>query len=128
MPVRSLNMSVLAWPKKNQVESALEVRARSWGASVPGLLGVGYFGSYSRGDWGVGSDLDLILVLEKCSEPFERRALGFDATSLPVPVDMLVYAKAELASLLAQEGRFATTLRREITWAWRRGDFPGLPD
>jgi Nucleotidyltransferase domain len=128
MPVRSLNMSVLAWPKKSQVESALEVWTRSHSASVPGLLGVGYIGSYSRGDWGVGSDLDLVLVLAKSDQPFERRALGFDATSLPVPVDMFIYTTEELASLLARGGRFATTLRREITWAWRRKDFPGLQD
>jgi hypothetical protein len=38
------------------------------------ILQIGYFGSYARGDWGVGSDLDLIVIVESSSEPMERRA------------------------------------------------------
>ncbi|WP_425275083.1 nucleotidyltransferase domain-containing protein [Thermus tenuipuniceus] len=31
---------------------------------IPGLLALGCFGSYARGDHGVGSDPDLLLVVE----------------------------------------------------------------
>jgi hypothetical protein len=32
-------------------------------------LAVGVFGSYGRGTAGVGSDLDLLLILRRCDEP-----------------------------------------------------------
>ncbi|HVP18958.1 MAG TPA: nucleotidyltransferase domain-containing protein [Spirochaetia bacterium] len=94
--------------------------------STPELLAVGYIGSYARGDWGVGSDVDVVLVLEKSDVPFERRALAFDTMELPVPADMLVYTRKEFTDLLARGGRFAATIRREIAWAWQRAGSPGL--
>ncbi len=61
MPVRSLNSSVLKWPSRKTVDRAV----RSWTAEQvqqrPEIVRLGYFGSYARGDWGVGSDLDLIV-------------------------------------------------------------------
>ncbi len=127
MPVRSLTTSVLAWPKKSRVESALKSWAQVNAASTPELIAVGYIGSYARGDWGVGSDVDLVLVLGKSNLPYERRALGFDVTQLPVPADLLVYTREELRALMARGGRFAQTLRSEATWVWRHAGFAGLP-
>jgi predicted nucleotidyltransferase len=48
-----------------------------------GIVAVGIFGSYARGDWGVGSDLDLVVVVEDSSEPFERRAVHLDSGREP---------------------------------------------
>lgn len=95
MPVRSLTSSVLIWPNKEQVRQALREWAEKAKAENPNLLQVGYFGSYARGDWGVGSDLDVVLILTDSDLPFERRASQFDLTGLPVPVDVLVYTQAE---------------------------------
>ncbi|HUI69580.1 MAG TPA: hypothetical protein VL354_03600 [Spirochaetia bacterium] len=55
-------------------------------------------------------------------------ALGVDTASLPVPVDVLIDMKNELAALPRREVRCAATLRRETTWVWRRGDFSGPAD
>jgi predicted nucleotidyltransferase len=63
------------------------------------VVAVGYFGSYAQGDWGVGSDLDVVVVVKQSSEPFERRAARLDATGLPVPADVLVYTRAEWGGL-----------------------------
>jgi len=76
---------------------------------------IGYFGSYARGDWGVGSDLDLIIIVERSELPFERRATAWDATDLPVPADVLVYTQAEWQSLSRQR-KFYQTLVREAVW------------
>ncbi len=54
MPVRPLNASVLAWPERSRVESALKSWAEANASLTPELLAVGYVGSYARGDWGVG--------------------------------------------------------------------------
>jgi len=37
-------------------------------------LRIGYFGSYARGDWGVGSDLDLLVIVTAAEEAFEKRS------------------------------------------------------
>ena len=100
MPVRSLRTSVLIWPKKKRVESALEAWALIHARRKSELLAVGYFGSYARGDWSVGSDLDVVAVVERRNLPLERRTLGWDAGSLPGPVDFLVCTREEFAAIL----------------------------
>jgi predicted nucleotidyltransferase len=64
-----------------------------------GVTRVGYAGSYARGNWGVGSDIDLIVLLRATQEPFIERARAFDATRLPVPADVLVYTQDEWARM-----------------------------
>ncbi len=90
----------------------------------PGLLGLGYFGSYARGDAGAGSDLDLIAVVESSPDSFERRSLDWDLTprrqllltSLPIPAELLVYTRPEWEHLVQQGGRFTRTLQQEARW------------
>ena len=124
MPVRSLSSSVLAWPGKDRVEPALSAWALELSTRCDGILAVGYFGSYARGDWGVGSDLDLIVVLDHSTSPFGRRSVSMDTRMLPVPVDMLIYTRSELNQTMQRGGRFPATLRAEAVWVWRRSDFP----
>jgi len=83
---------------------------------IPGLLALGYFGSYARGDYGVGSDLDLLLVVESSSLPSWQRALTLPLEELPVPAEALVYTLAEWQALPERSPRFAETLRREVRW------------
>jgi predicted nucleotidyltransferase len=59
------------------------------------VLEIGYFGSYARGDWDVGSDLDLVIVVAESELPRERRAVVFDTEKLPVPVDLIVHTLSE---------------------------------
>jgi predicted nucleotidyltransferase len=46
------------------VEAALREWTREQARLHPELLRLGYFGSYARGDWGVGSDLDLFALVD----------------------------------------------------------------
>jgi len=64
----------------------------------------------------VGSDLDLIAVVESLPEPFERRALAWDLNTLPVPAELLVYTRLEWQRLQQQGGSFARTLQQEVCW------------
>jgi Nucleotidyltransferase domain len=116
MPVRSLSSSVLRWPDRATVDAAVRAWAREEGARRPDLERLGYFGSYSRGDWGPGSDLDMVAVVRQSAVPFERRATDWDVLRLPVPADLLVYTSAEWDDLIARDDRFARTLTREMTW------------
>lgn len=114
MPVKSLSSAVLRWPSREEVEGALQ----AWMVRhpIPGLLALGYFGSYARGDYGVGSDLDLLLVVESSSLPSWQRALTLPLEELPVPAEALVYTLAEWQALPERSPRFAETLRREVRW------------
>lgn len=78
---------------------------------------IGYFGSYARGDLGVGSDLDLIVIVESSSMPMERRAAEWDTTELPVPADLLIYTKDEWQNMRSQE-RFGRTVVQEAVWVY----------
>lgn len=116
MPVRSSTSSVLRWPDRRRVEAALAEWAPREARRHPGLLRLGVFGSYARGDAGVGSDLDLVAVVEAAQEPFERRALAWNLLDLPVPAEILVYTRTEWRRLQEEGGRFARTLDREARW------------
>jgi len=118
MPVRSLTSLVFAWPDASSVDRA----ARRWAEAAahrPGIVRIGYFGSYARGDWGVGSDLDLVIVVERSDVPFERRACAWDLTALPVPAEALVYTTEEWRSLAGT--RFGRTLASECVWIYPPG-------
>lgn len=120
MPVRSSGLSVLRWPDRDQVEQAARAWARGITESRPDVLKLGFFGSYARGDWGVGSDLDLVAVVGDSEQPFERRGLGFDLLGLPVPTEILVYTEAELEQFAQEEARFSRVLAQEVIWLFER--------
>jgi hypothetical protein len=67
----------------------------------------------------MGSDLDLVIVVESSNQPFERRSANWDTTKLPVPADVLVYTEEEWKSL-SKEARFQHTLAREAVWLYER--------
>ena len=82
----------------------------------PDLLRIGYFGSYARGDAGVGSDLDLVAVVRTSETPFERRAIARDLSSLTVPAEILIYTETEWNNLMKVGSRFSRMLAEETVW------------
>jgi len=76
---------VLRWPDPDQVIQATRQWAERHAADHPGLIAVGVFGSYGRGDAAVGSDLDLLLI--------DRHARGLQRERLPQwPLELLPLA------------------------------------
>ena len=120
MPVRSLSSSVLRWPDANEVDSAVREWARAKANEHDLLIFLGYFGSYARGDAGVGSDLDLVAIVESSPRPFERRALDWNLSPLPLPAEILVYTQEEWDRIQSEGSRFARTLAEETVWIWKR--------
>ncbi|GAB4464990.1 MAG: nucleotidyltransferase domain-containing protein [Burkholderiaceae bacterium] len=90
--------------------------AAHWARVHPELRRAGYFGSYARGDWGVGSDVDLVVVVHGSARPFAERALDFDLSELPVPAELLVYTEDEWRALPNISPRFAQRLATETVW------------
>ena len=121
MPVRLLSTSVLKWSDSKTVINAM----RDWVVEVlprhQDVIKIGFFGSYARGDWGVGSDLDLVIVVKNSDLPFERRAAKWDLTGLPVPADLLVYTENEWAAL-DMKRRFTKMVREETVWLYTKNE------
>ena len=120
MPVRSLNSRVLRWPNADVVIGAARTWATALGRASKDVIRIGYIGSYARGDWGVGSDLDLVIVTDEADAPFHKRALRFDALHLPVSVEMVVYTAPEWELLMSKTGRYSTMLKNEARWLYKR--------
>ena len=112
MPIRSLHSSVLKWPDAELVRAQLTARARELADVHPHIERIGYIGSLAHGEWGVGSDVDIVIVLSTSDIPMHERAGAFDFTMLPVPADVLVYTRAEFDKLVKDQTRFAHELAR----------------
>ncbi len=120
MPVRSLNSSVFKWVSREEALQAAKAWAEKVAREHPEVLRVGCFGSAARGDWGVGSDLDLLVIVAHSDKPFLYRAADFDTASLPVPADLLVYTQDEWAAM-ERSGRCGR-LQAEVRWLYERGE------
>jgi predicted nucleotidyltransferase len=118
MPVRSLTSSVLTWPNAKTVDDAVRHWAGREAKRHDGVVRIGYFGSYARGDWGPGSDLDLVVVVAAADTPFVRRAVAWDTSSLPVASQLLVYTRDEWAMIRQRGDRFARALDAETVWVY----------
>lgn len=100
----------MKWPDRETVDAAARRWARQQAGAHPELIRLGYFGSYARGDWGVGSDLDLIAIVNHTDRPFAERGLDWDLSALPVPAEILIYTETEWTQMAGQQRR----LRREV--------------
>lgn len=110
---------VRRWPSPEVVHAAAQAWASALAASDSGVVAVGYFGSFARGDSGFGSDLDLVVIREERGP--DRLADSRGTESLPVPADVLSFTTASWSELMASERRMAETLRRETVWVLGSG-------
>lgn len=119
MPVRLSSSSVLVWPKADTVVRAVEAWAQTMAQTHSGVRRIGYFGSYATGNAGVGSDLDLVVVVTSSDESFERRAASWDTTNLPVPADLLIYTASEWERLTRSDSVFGRVVREQSRWVFQ---------
>jgi predicted nucleotidyltransferase len=116
MPAGSSNSFVHTWPSREVVDAA----AREWAERVSRERGdvaaVGYVGSYARGDWGHGSDLDLIVIVDGDLPPVGERGRAWDTASLPVPTDLILYSQDEWRNHLDRSPRWRRTVANEAVW------------
>jgi len=120
MPVRSLTQSLLRWPEPKLVLAQVEQWAALVAVEHPGLERVGVYGSDDRGDSGVGSDLDLVLIDREAEGPQHTRLLAWPLEALPLSCDALVLTPREHNALMASESAMAAALQRDCRWIWCR--------
>lgn len=121
---KSYNSVIVYSMDKSRIWAALEELVEDLGARSE-VLAVILFGSLVRGDFGVGSDVDILILLDHSDQPFLERLPLYRPQRFPVDIDVFPYTLAEwhqgisLARQALQEGR---TL-------WQRPGFslPELP-
>jgi predicted nucleotidyltransferase len=64
------------------------------------------FGSFARGDYGVRSDLDLLIVLERSDKPLGERLYDYLQFGSGYPTDILPLTEAEIDSRLGDQDPF----------------------
>jgi len=70
------------------------------------------YGSAITGGWGVGSDLDVVIVVRETAVSFNRRSAEYSVEGISVPVDCIVYTEDEYASLRDEDRRISGELDR----------------
>ncbi len=116
MPTRSLHSRVFIWPDREQVLAAARAWAARTAAASDAVAAVILIGSYAPGDWAVGSDADLIVLVSACDRPRHERAHLYPADDLPVPADVTVYTVPEWRRLAEQNARIVRCARDEGLW------------
>lgn len=76
------------------------------------------FGSFAKGTWAPGSDVDLFIVLTAAVTPPRDRIPDFLPGAFPVGVDIFPYTRDEMAGLAPSPLLDAVRASR---WRYRRG-------
>ena len=109
---------MITWPNRAVVDRAVRDWARRQGVRCPHLMRVGYFGSYARDTWGVGSDVDLVLIVSHAQRPWAERGAQWPLEALPVPAQAVVYTADEWERMQREGGRFARDLAHDTVWVY----------
>lgn len=114
MPVRSLHSAVMKWPDRDTVLAAARAWANALKQRDPTVRHVFCIGSCARGDWGVGSDIDVVVRVtnDAPADAVERRR-RYEPPALPVHADLWVFNDTEWADLPAHSPHVRNRLDRE---------------
>jgi predicted nucleotidyltransferase len=100
MPEPSSPSVKVTFANRKQILTALENLIQEWTQKHPELEQVILFGSYVRGDYFPGSDVDVLLILEKSDQPFLKRIPKFLPIQFPVDIDVFPYTRDEVQRML----------------------------
>jgi predicted nucleotidyltransferase len=95
----------VTWLDRPAVLEATRKAVRALARRRPEVQRVILFGSMARGDAVPGSDVDLLMVLSECNQPFLDRIPRYKPSGIPIGVDVFPYTEEELQRMLA-EGNF----------------------
>lgn len=80
----------------------------------PQVENIFLFGSFSRGDYTPGSDVDILIVVKEAKRPFLQRGEQFSAYfNVPFDVNILVYTPRELEKMRGEENLFLANILPE---------------
>jgi len=100
MPEPSSPSVKVTFTNRKQILTALKKLIQEWAQKHPELEQVILFGSYARGDYFPGSDVDVLLILEKSDQPFLKRIPTFLPAEFPVDIDVFPYTRDEVQRMI----------------------------
>jgi predicted nucleotidyltransferase len=62
----------------------------------PNIAEIVVFGSFERGTWAPGSDLDVLVILSSSDRPVHERVVELLPGAFPVGLDLFPFTRAEL--------------------------------
>lgn len=83
----------------------------------PDVQEVVVFGSFERGTYAPGSDLDVLIVLAAADVPPRDRSAGLRPARFPVPLDLFPFTREELEA--RTDTPFGRALRAS-SWRYKR--------
>jgi uncharacterized protein len=86
----------VTFTNRDQILIALKNLIQEWAQQHPELEQVILFGSFARGDYFPGSDVDVLLILENSDQPLLYRIRKFLPTHFPVDIDVFPYTRHEI--------------------------------
>jgi uncharacterized protein len=90
----------VTFTNREQILTALRNLIQEWTQQHPELEQVILFGSYARGDYFPGSDVDVLLILEKSYQSFLNRIPKFLPIQFPVAIDIFPYTRDEVQRMM----------------------------
>jgi predicted nucleotidyltransferase len=92
------------------IRDAVARYAASLRASAPQVKSIRWFGSWVTGTAGVGSDVDLCIVVSPTAVPRRDRLPDYMPQTFPVGLDLIVVTEQELETLRAEHPSLAQAM------------------
>lgn len=102
--------------------SSLRELAARLGGERTEIQEIRLFGSLARGQRNPFADADLLIVLDASDLPARDRIPHYKPTRIPIPMDLTVCTRAELARELAAGNRFWERVLHESLVLYSRSD------
>ena len=117
MPKSSSHSVVVKSVDAAGVRRAVDDYAARLFASRADVEEVVVFGSFEKGNYAPGSDVDLLIVLSDSDKPIRDRIPDLLPRAFPIGVDIFPFTRSELAERAASSLMAAV---RESRWRYRR--------
>lgn len=82
-----------------KIKKLLRTTLKTWKIEFPEIIKVYIFGSFVNGDFGPGSDVDILLVLSHCSYHYRDRAAVYCPDKFPYTLDLFPYTLNEIEGM-----------------------------
>ena len=109
-PERSLTSARIRYADPELIRKAVQEYARDLRSRHEGIRSIRWFGSWVKGTAGVGSDVDLCVIVDRSDKSRRDRMPDFLPRSFPVGIDLFVYTVAEWATLRAEHSTLAVAI------------------
>lgn len=121
---KSLGSVSIEWIDQSQLIAQLQVCAQNIGMTYSQVEVCILYGSLLRDDYSPDSDIDFLIVLQNSALPFLLRCDAFQDffSQLPFDVDLKVYTRKEIQSMLEDNNPLIVQVFKEGKVLWSLDD------